>query len=109
LTYSLDRPGFSTRRGQRFNWIFTRRGLESAHKQKKQATLMITLFSGGLVRPAGEVSAAANEDLVDPTFCVNTDARHGEHAGWDPYEVWRTRVKPALVTRRQKKDPDHRE
>jgi len=70
---------------------------------------MITLFSGGLVRLAGEDSAAANEDRVDPTFCVNTDARHDENAGWDPYEVWRTRVKPALVTQGQKKDADHKE
>lgn len=70
---------------------------------------MISLFSGGLVRPAGEVSAAANEDVVDPTFCVNTEARHRENAGWDPYEVWRTRVKPALAPARQKADADHRE
>jgi hypothetical protein len=70
---------------------------------------MIMLFSGGLVRPAGEDSAAANEDLADAAFCVNTDARHAENAGWDPYEVWRTRVKPALADQRQKNDAGHKE
>ena len=69
---------------------------------------MITLFSGGLVRPAGEVSAAANEDLADPTFCVTTDERHGENAGWDPYEVWLTRVKSGRASGRQKNDTDHK-
>jgi hypothetical protein len=59
---------------------------------------MMTIFSGGLVRPAGEDGAAANDELADPTFVVNKDGRSSETAGWDPYEVWLTRVKPARPT-----------
>ena len=40
-------------------------------------------------------SAAANEDFMGATTLRETT---GEERGWDPFEVWRTRVKTAEVT-----------
>jgi hypothetical protein len=37
-------------------------------------------------------SAAANEDFVGATTLLETA---GDERGWDPFEVWRTRVKTA--------------
>jgi hypothetical protein len=40
-------------------------------------------------------SAAANEDFTAVPTLRETS---GEERGWDPFEVWRTRVKTADVT-----------
>lgn len=60
----------------------------------------------GLVRIAGDVSPAANEDRIaqgmDPGVSAEEHRRTDAPAGWDPYDVWRTRVKKA----RDPKKPD---
>jgi hypothetical protein len=43
-----------------------------------------------LLAPPQPLSAAANEEFV------GTSAQHS--TGWDPFEVWRTRVKAAQNT-----------
>ena len=53
---------------------------------------MTITTSGGLVRLSGDAGRAANEDLAVETAVV-VDRKTEEAAGWDPYEVWRTRVK----------------
>lgn len=65
---------------------------------------MTITTSGGLVRISGDGGAAANEDrAAEP---VATDDRRADGAaGWDPYEVWRTRVKDVRDTR-EKPDSD---
>jgi hypothetical protein len=54
-----------------------------------------------------QVAPAANEDFVDTG--EGFDPRACQRTGWDPYEVWRTRVKaPTLkspVTRAAAKPP----
>jgi len=52
---------------------------------------MTITTSGGLVRLSGDTDLAANEDLVVEAPVATREAE--EAAGWDPYEVWRTRVK----------------
>lgn len=50
--------------------------------------------SGGLVRIAGESDVAANDDQVAAAFVVDVDGRRNDATeGWDPYQVWLTRVK----------------
>jgi hypothetical protein len=50
--------------------------------------------SGGLVRIAGESDVAANDDRVAAAFVVDVDGRRSDATeGWDPYQVWLTRVK----------------
>jgi hypothetical protein len=48
--------------------------------------------SGGLVRIADESDVAANEDEAGATFDVEDGGRDAT-PGWDPYQVWLTRVK----------------
>ena len=67
-------------------------------KKSKGAVPMRITANGGLVRIAGDNGDAANEDrAVEKTVPAVEHSDPGT-AGWDPYEVWRTRVKgPRLV------------
>jgi len=50
------------------------------------------------------ISPAANEDFVAPLDRPERLAR--PQPSWDPYEVWRTRVKmPAIATPERERDP----
>jgi hypothetical protein len=49
--------------------------------------------SGGLVRISGESDVAANEDEAGAGFDVEDGRRTDATPGWDPYQVWLTRVK----------------
>jgi hypothetical protein len=49
--------------------------------------------SSGLVRIAGTSDVAANEDQAVTTFAVEDGRRTDATPGWDPYQVWLTRVK----------------
>ena len=46
------------------------------------------------------ISAAANEDFVGGADVRETPAERS--AGWDPYEVWRTRVRTPFRARRER-------
>lgn len=59
---------------------------------------MTITTSGGLVSISGDVGLAANEDLAAQPGTVDDRQTDGA-AGWDPYEVWRTRVKDVRGTR----------
>lgn len=65
---------------------------------------MTITTNDGLVRISGDAGLAANEDLAVEPKAVD-DRRADEAAGWDPYEVWRTRVKSVRETR-EKPDSD---
>lgn len=61
---------------------------------------MTITTGGGLVRISGDVGVAANEDRA--AECAVVDERRADGApGWDPYEVWRTRVKKSRGTRNE--------
>jgi len=48
------------------------------------------------------VAAAANEDFNGVVSAARDD--EGSNSGWDPYEVWRTRVKvPAQLKRERER------
>jgi hypothetical protein len=49
-------------------------------------------------------SAAANEEFT-AIVTGRDDARRG--GGWDPYEVWRTRVRKTAMPARPRKDRPH--
>ncbi len=49
--------------------------------------------SGGLVSIAGKSEVAANEDEAAATSTIEDDRRTDATAGWDPYQIWLTRVK----------------
>lgn len=49
--------------------------------------------SGGLGGMTDNVGRAANEDQLAEASVVKSEPQSHETAGWDPYEVWRTRVK----------------
>lgn len=49
--------------------------------------------NGGLVRIAGDNGDAANEDQAVEKTVPAVERSDPGTAGWDPYEVWRTRVK----------------
>ena len=50
------------------------------------------------------LSPAANEDFAETNSDLDTHAY--ARAGWDPYEVWRTRVKAsALAPQERERDP----
>lgn len=59
---------------------------------------MTITTNGGLVRISGDAGLAANEDLAVEPGAVD-DRRADGAAGWDPYEVWRTRIKSVRDTR----------
>jgi hypothetical protein len=59
---------------------------------------MTITTSGGLVRIFGDEGLAANEDLAAEPGAVDAPQTDGA-AGWDPYEVWRTRIKCVRDTR----------
>jgi len=59
---------------------------------------MTITTSGGLVRLSGDAGMAANDDLAVVSTVV-VDRKAEEAAGWDPYEVWRTRVRDVRDTR----------
>jgi hypothetical protein len=47
---------------------------------------------------------AANEEFSGAVSAVHANAQ--AQSGWDPYEVWATRVKaPALLKRERQRDP----
>lgn len=54
---------------------------------------MTVTASGGLGGVADNVGRAANEDQVAEPSVTESGPQSDETAGWDPYEVWRTRVK----------------
>ncbi|HZF26435.1 MAG TPA: hypothetical protein VEZ88_09255 [Steroidobacteraceae bacterium] len=60
--------------------------------------------SGGLVRIAGESDVAANEERA-ASFPVE-DRRNDATAGWDPYQVWLTRVKAPREARDELDSPE---
>jgi len=50
------------------------------------------------------ITPAANEDFAELTDGMDSLVR--PHTGWDPYEVWRTRVKVAAgVTQEREHEP----
>ena len=50
------------------------------------------------------ITPAANEDFAGITHGMDSPIR--PHAGWDPYEVWRTRVKASsAVNQERERDP----
>ena len=55
------------------------------------------------------ISSAADEEFVAPADGVDSLEEHPQ-PGWNPYEVWRTRVKessePSSVTPEHEPDPD---
>jgi hypothetical protein len=44
-------------------------------------------------------SVAANEEFVEPLD--GYERVSGSQSGWDPYDVWRTRVKKTAATERE--------
>jgi hypothetical protein len=62
-------------------------------KKIKGAVLMRITANGGLVRIAGDTGDAANEDRAVEQTVPAVERSDPGTAGWDPYEVWRTRVK----------------
>ena len=62
--------------------------------------------SGGLVRIAGESDVAANEDKSAAAFAVADGRRNDATAGWDPYQVWLTRVKAPREARESEDGPE---
>jgi hypothetical protein len=57
---------------------------------------MTIKINSGLIRIAsGGTSAAANEDQLAENRFQGEDGRNDLGVGWDPYHVWRTRVKEA--------------
>jgi hypothetical protein len=58
---------------------------------------MRTRVNGGLVPVAGVGSDAANEETAAERVVPAEERREDSTAGWDPYEVWRTRVKEPRV------------
>jgi hypothetical protein len=67
-------------------------------KSVKGRRSMRSATNGGLVRITGVGVDAANEEPAAERVRAE---RHREDrtAGWDPYEVWRTRVKEPRVTK----------
>lgn len=59
---------------------------------------MSVTVSGGLVSVAGDASRAT-EEIPVAEFVSQSRPTTDEPAGWDPYEVWRTRVKGVRDTR----------
>lgn len=59
---------------------------------------------------AGRISSAANEEFAAPADGVDSLEEHPQ-PGWNPYEVWRTRVKESpessSVAPEQQPDPFH--
>jgi len=60
---------------------------------------MIKKLNVGLVRLADAGSVAANEDRTPVALAAAESKDSGSASGWDPYEVWRTRIKSARDTR----------
>jgi len=66
---------------------------------------MTITTSGGLVRIAGESEVAANEEVA-ASLPVADGRRNDATAGWDPYQVWLTRVKAPREARDQPDSPE---
>ena len=66
---------------------------------------MTITTSGGLVRIAGESEVAANEEVA-ASLPVADGRRNDATAGWDPYQVWLTRVKVPREARDQPDSPE---
>jgi hypothetical protein len=56
---------------------------------------MTTKMSGGLLPAPSRLDMAANEDGLGPRTVAPAGRQDSEDQGWDPFEVWRTRVKEA--------------
>jgi len=54
-----------------------------------------TRMSSGLSPAAPLTEFAANDEAIDPATRDPSDAQGSDGEGWDPFEVWRTRVKEA--------------
>ena len=67
---------------------------------------MTTPTLNGLVTFAGEEGSAANDDRAEATGSWKIP-HIDERAGWDPYEVWRTRVKNPRATRDKPDESGH--
>ena len=59
---------------------------------------MRTKTNGGLVQIVDVGTDAANEQAAERVVPVEKKREDGT-AGWNPYEVWRTRVKEPRMTR----------
>jgi len=62
---------------------------------------MTITASGGLVSISGDAGEAANAEVAADQSVPAVEHRDPGTAGWDPYEVWRTRVK----AKRPERDP----
>jgi len=60
---------------------------------------MTITANGGLVSIGGGAGDAANEDVAADQSVPAMEHRDPGTAGWDPYEVWRTRVKAPRAER----------
>lgn len=56
---------------------------------------MTTKISGGLLPAPRRVDMAVNEDDFNSRAVTPAGRQDGDNQGWDPFEVWRTRVKEA--------------
>ena len=61
-----------------------------------KTVLVMQIKTDSLAKQPRASASAANEEFAATTI-VSEKAARPRSAGWDPYEVWRTRVKPAQV------------
>ena len=54
---------------------------------------MTTKMSGGLVSAGRRIDVPTNDKRRTPTAPPAADNQDAKDAGWDPFEVWRTRIK----------------
>jgi hypothetical protein len=86
--------------GRSGNGRTTARDGNSTNKQERR--VMKSTGVDGL--PAGPQEAdAANEEFHDELDSYQSPTHM--HSGWDPYEVWRTRVKTSSKIKEHEADP----
>jgi hypothetical protein len=66
-------------------------------------------MSDRLVQVAGMGADAANEVPAAERGVTEKPREDSTAAGWDPYEVWRTRVKESRVPHKDSSDPHERD
>lgn len=54
---------------------------------------MTAIMSGGLVPAGRRIDVPANDNRRVPTAPPATGKQDANDNGWDPFEVWRTRIK----------------
>jgi hypothetical protein len=62
---------------------------------------MTTTANGGLIHITGAQAEAANEESAAKTVVAAEKHCVDSAAGWDPYEVWRTRVNKPRMAREE--------